>query len=563
MDRARNQPKIFLHWQPNNVSIIENKSLTTWLSQTTLDTAASGEVSVSGTNRYPSRPLEPNHQQDTLHQQTYTNAHPPHNSRAPLMASPAGSTQSPPVSSPVAPTTFPSPPMASTAAPTRLPSPPVASSATPTRLPSPSLASAAGHTESPPMESSASSTEPPSMASPAGPTKSPPPRRSAPPRNEDPFPNDFELYALPPAKTTRFTDSQIKRLNHLVFTLGCVEGRKNNEWAIEEIWMVIPKSRGGGAELHLTVAQIIQFIRVWAKQVPEKHLRMAKFYKWIEQQPESEKPWLSERDLAAYCRLTFPHMHAREREVLEQRKVSMPDVESQVAAACGIEGSIRVDVSARTLAPAVDNALNPTAISPSDHVPGAAILLPNTPTTRSRATASSARQSPALARLSLPPPGVAPQDESTRTPIRSRTTGAIAAVLATAGPSEAALPQPSVHTPTAARFRATGPTTAEAPASNQSPPSRFRAVKNILAETPAGGSPQIITSSPPSPTDFPPSLAQWHLIKNHLLASLLFNQYSQPRLFALQQTRQRSFRALNKSFILQSEPIATLSSTWP
>lgn len=277
--------------------------------------------------------------------------------------------------------------------------------------------------------------------------------------------------------------------------------------------MVIPKSRGGGAELHLTVAQINQFIRVWAKQVPEKHLRMAKFYKWIEQQPESEKPWLSERDLAAYCRLTFPHMHARELEVLEQRKVSMADVkkdagtESQVSAACDIEGSIRVDVSARVLAPAIDNALKPTAIPPSDHIPEAAILLPNTPTTRSRAMASSAKQSPALARLSLPPLGVAPQDASTGTPTRSRTTGAIAAVLATAGPSEAALPPPSVHTPTAARFRATGPTTAETLASSQasSSPNRFRAVRSVLAKTPASGPTQIITSSPPSPTDFPPS----------------------------------------------------------
>ncbi|KAF8426611.1 hypothetical protein EV426DRAFT_572503 [Tirmania nivea] len=395
--------------------------------------------------------------------------------------------------------------MASPASPTR--SPPMPSSTAPTRLPSPPMASTAGPTNSPLMASSVCPMEPPPMASSAGSTKSSPLRRSASPSNNDPFPNDFELYALPPAKATRFTDKQVKRLNHLVFTLGCVEGRKNNEWAIEEVWMVVPESRGGGADIHLTMAQIIQFIRVWAKQVPEKHLRMAKFYKWVEQQPESKRPWLSERDLATYCKLTFPHMHAKEREVLEQRKISKPDAKkdadtgSQDSAASSIEGSIRVDVTARVVPPVAGNNLNPAETSPSVYLPEASIPLPNTPTTRSRTTASSAKQSPALARLSLPPSGVAHQVVSSGTPTRSRTTGAIAAAPAT-GPPQAALLPSSIYTPAAARFRATGSIAAEAPASGlqipSSPPSRFRAVRGVPAETSASGSAQIPSSPPPA-----------------------------------------------------------------
>jgi len=275
--------------------------------------------------------------------------------------------------------------------------------------------------------------------------------------------------------------------------------------------MVIPESRGGGADIHLTMAQVVQFIRVWAKQVPDKHLRMAKFYKWIEQQPESKKPWLSERDLAVYCKLTYPHMHAKEREFLEQRKISSkPDAKkdadtgSQDSAASSIEGSIRVDVSARAVPPAAaDNALNPTGASSSVYLPEAAIPLPNTPTTRSRTTASSVRQSPVLARHSLPPPGAAPQVAPTGTPTRSRTVGDIAAVLATVGPSQYSHLSPSVCTPETVRFGATGPIAAEALVSGPfTPPSRFRAVRGVPAETPASGLAPI-PSSPP-PTEYPP-----------------------------------------------------------
>jgi len=240
--------------------------------------------------------------------------------------------------------------------------------------------------------------------------------------------------------------------------------------------MVIPESRGGGADIGLTIAQIIQFIRVWAKQVPEKHLRMAKFYKWIEQQPESKKPWLSERDLPTYCKLTFPHMHAKEREVLQQRKISRPDAKkeahtgSQGSAASSTEGSIRVDVPARAVPPAAGNSL-PT--SPSASLPEAAISLPNTPTTRSRATASSVKRAPVLARLSLPPPGVAPQVASTGAPTRSRTTGPFAGEAPTSGPSQIRHPQP--------------------------PPSRFSAVRGAPAETLASGLAQISSSPPPLP----------------------------------------------------------------
>ena len=295
--------------------------------------------------------------------------------------------------------------------------------------------------------------------------------------------------------------------------------------------MVIPEYRGGGADIHLTMAQILQFIRVWAKQVPEKHLRMAKFYKWIEQQPESNKPWLSDRDLPAYCRLTFPHMHVKEREVLERRAVCMADVKKDVdtgpqePADSIMEGSIRVDISARTVPSAAGSSVNPTATSPSVYLPETSIPLPNTPTTRSRATASSAKQSPALARLSLPPSGVASQVASTGAPARSRTMSAITTVPATAGHSQTALSPLAVHTPVAVRFHATRSAAVEAPASGpsqiqsspptqytRSPPNRFHAARGVPAEALANGPAQIPSSPPSPPTGYLPAPTHSHTI---------------------------------------------------